>query len=545
MRGKLGLRRWAYNSYAFPETPSPGVMMAEQTLAPGTALPDRRAHFQQIAIWILVAVASVGLVLFLIPSARDAIMAWVRPQAEDQQAPAKKAAPVELLHDREGHDGLRISRDAMQNYEVNPFSVAAATRSRPMPPQMGTVNFDNDYIFWIRPRFAGEMVSFYQVKENLYPDGPQRERDLSFNDRLKQGDVLGVFWSKDLGMAKAALVDATIAKALSEETYKRHSDLLGKGAISEATFLQTEKQYRADISAYNSALRPLYVWKVPKEEIDDVKREAAKILEDLKKPRDPEEEIKRWAKVEIKAPVYAWKDGKPDPERELVVLEKNTSANDFVDPGRDLPLFRLADLTRLQIWIHPPEEYLPMLREHLNRKGAPDQNGRGLRLLAKFQADPPGTPPLELTVARMSPSLDPTLKTPMLIAELKNPELKYLVGQAVNAIIELPALPDTVEVPTDAINLVESQSLVLVRPRDGKENEYYLRRVAVAQTAGTKTLVRSKLTPDDEKQSASEKEKGRRPIEPLRPGDVVLTRGVVELTAALEDLITNAAGKKE
>lgn len=216
-----------------------------------------------------------------------------------------------------------------------------------------------------------------------------------------------------------------------------------------------------------------------------------------------------------------------------------------MDPGRDLPLFRLADLTRLQIWIHPPEEYLPMLREHLNRKGAPDQNGRGLRLLAKFQADPPGTPPLELTVARMSPSLDPTLKTPMLIAELKNPELKYLVGQAVNAIIELPALPDTVEVPTDAINLVESQSLVLVRPRDGKENEYYLRRVAVVQTAGTKTLVRSKLTPDDEKQSASEKEKGRRPIEPLRPGNVVLTHSVVELTAALEDLITNAAGKKE
>ena len=64
--------------------------------------------------------------------------------------------------------------------------------------------------------------------------------------------------------------------------------------------------------------------------------------------------------IEIKAPIFARdKDGNPDPTRELIVVEKNTSANDFVDPGRDMPLFRLADLTRLQVWIHPPEEYLP------------------------------------------------------------------------------------------------------------------------------------------------------------------------------------------
>ncbi len=217
-----------------------------------------------------------------------------------------------------------------------------------------------------------------------------------------------------------------------------------------------------------------------------------------------------------------------------------------MDPGRDTPLFKLADLTQLLVWIHPPEEYLPMLREHLNRKpGEVDRNSPGLRLLARFQADPPDTPPLELTVTRIAPSIDATLKTPMLIAELKNPDRKYLVGQFVNAIIELPPLPDTVEVPTDAINLVENQSLVLVRPKEHKdENEYFLRRVAVAQTAGKMTLVRSVLTEADTRQSEAEVANGRRPIESLQPGDRVLTRGVVELTAKLQDLIPPGAVEK-
>jgi cobalt-zinc-cadmium efflux system membrane fusion protein len=510
-------------------------------------MADRRAHIQQIAIWVLVVIAAAGMTLFIVPAWREAIMGWVRPHAAQKDAKPAKTPAVELIHDDAGHEGLRISKAAWDNLNVSPVEVVPATRARPMPPQIGTVNYDNDFIYPIRPRFPGEIVAFHQVRENLYPEGPPHTRDMTFGDRVKQGEVVAVFWSKDLGMAKAALVDAIVAKTLSEETYKRHLELLNKGAISETTFLQTEKQIRNDIANYNNALRPLYIWKLPHEEIDAVKQEAASILKDLKKPRDPEEEIKRWARVEVKAPIFALDEtGKPDPTRELILLEKNTSTNELIDPGRDKPLFVFADLTRLQVWIHPPEEFLPMLQEHLNRRGTEiERNNRGLRLLARFQADSPGTPPVELTISRLAPSLDPTLKTPMLIAELKNPERKYLVGQFVSAIIELPPLPDTVEIPTDAINLVESKSLVLVRPRGGKQNEFYLRRVAVAQMAGKMTLVRSRLTPEDARLSQEEIAKNRPPLEPLLPGEFVLTRGVVELTAALEELKSNAGGKKE
>jgi hypothetical protein len=55
--------------------------------------------------------------------------------------------------------------------------------------------------------------------------------------------------------------------------------------------------------------------------------------------------------------------------------------------------------------------------------------------------------------------------------------------------------------------------------------------------SGKKTsLVRRELTREDRNLSRAEVEQGRHPIQPLLPGDAVITRGVVELTEALEDL---------
>jgi cobalt-zinc-cadmium efflux system membrane fusion protein len=510
-----------------------------QPTAAGPVTADRRALLQQVGTGAIVVVAACALLLFLVTPAREAVLGWFKHDDKGGAGEKKPAwpTPVELIKDKDNRPGLRLSELAMKNLEVNPTPVQVATREMPLPPQQGQVNYDIDYIYSIRPRFNGEIVSFHQVEENLYPEGPPRKRDLTWNDKVKQGEVLAVFWSKELGLAKAALVDAIVNKAKSQVDLEKAQELLRTGSISEAAVRAAEKQYRNDLNAYHTALYPLYVWKLPPDEIQAVQREADAIQMDPNKPRNPEEEIKRWARVEIKAPVFARdKDGNPDPTRALVVLEKNTNY-EFVDPGRDTPLFRLADLTRLQIWIHPPESTLPLLRDSLNRPGS------GLKLQARFLADPPGTEPMTLKISKIAPSIEPNLKTPMVIAELDNPDRRFLVGQFVEALIYLPPPPDTVEVPTDAVNLVESQSLVFVRPADGKPNEFYLRRVAVAQTAGKVTLVRSKLTKNDEEYSRSEVQKKRRPLETLQPGDIVLTRGVVELTAKLDDMQTSPEGK--
>jgi cobalt-zinc-cadmium efflux system membrane fusion protein len=521
-------------------------LASQKPRMPGEPMPERRALLQQIFSGLVVTLVAVALVLFLVTPTREAILGWFRGPAEDGQARKTWKTPAELVReangdyaDGKGDYGLKISDDALKSLEVNPVPVKRAVELRPMPPQIGTVNFDIDYLYTIRPRFGGEIISFQQVEENPYPEGPPRKRDISFGDKVKSGSLLAIYWSKDLGLAKAALVDAIVNKKLSEDIVKRYTKLFNDGALSEATLRAAEKQLQNDLNAYRIALYPLYVWKLPKKEIEEVEHEADNVLKDLKKPRDPEEEIKRWARVEIRAPLLKDENGNPDPNRELVILEKNQTSGDFIDPGRDTPLFRLGDLTRLQIWVHPPEEYLPLLKASL-----PPQGPGTLKWKVRFQADGAGTEPLDLAISKIAPSLDPTLKTPMVIGELNNADRKYLVGQFVTATILVPPPPNTVEVPTDAINLVESQSLVFARKADGPPNEYFLRRVAVAQSTGKVTLVRSVLTDADRALSKAEVAKGRRPIRPLEPGEVVLTRGVVELTAFLEDL-KEPGNKKE
>src|SRR5262249_32679571 len=109
------------------------------------------------------------------------------------------------------------------------------------------------------------------------------------------------------------------------------------------------------------------------------------------------------------------------------------------------------------------------------------------------------------------------------------------------------------EIPTAALNEVDGQSLVFVQPKDAGpafgRGEFELRRVAVVSRFKDKCLVRSKLSRGDEKINAQEdegEERGRR-VRALQEGDRVLTRGVVAVTAALEELLVEERhlGKKE
>jgi multidrug efflux pump subunit AcrA (membrane-fusion protein) len=280
-----------------------------------------------------------------------------------------------------------------------------------------------------------------------------------------------------------------------------------------------------------TAERTLKMWKLSDSDITEIKAEANDI-HDQKKLRAAELE-KKWARVDIKVP-----DVRGDANRTLVVLAKNTNINDFVDPSRDTPLFRLGDLSRLQIWVHPPEEYLPLFQDFLRKHGP-----GSLRWQSHVMADPKQTP-LDLPITQIAPSLEPNQRTPTLIGYLDNPEGKYLVGQFVEATIFVPPPDDTVEVPTEAINQYEGQNFVFVQ-NPHKRDELFLRRVILVSNSGGVVLVRSKLTAEEEQLARAEQAKGRRALEPLLPGDKVITHGVVELTSALDELVTNREADRQ
>ena len=435
-----------------------------------------------------------------------------------------KAKPVELVRDAEGNAGIRISEEARRTFGIAPVAVKVPDTARPMPPQMGVVNYDNDRLFAVRPRFAGELTEIRHVPDSTVSLDSSATRPLRFGDSVKQGENLAVLWCRDLGEKKAALVDAVISYRLSADTVDRQKELLANGSMSLANFKASEKQLQSDANAVLTAERTLKMWKLSDAEIQAIKDEA-NIVHDQKKTRDPNLE-KLWARVEVTAPKFC-----EDPNREVVVLEKNTSIGDLVDPGRDTPLFRLADLTRLQVWVHPSEEYLPLLREVLN-----PGNSRPARWQLRFQSDP-NSPPIEaeLTVSHISPSLEPNQHTPMLLGYLDNPDRKFLVGQFVTATILLPPPKDTVQVPTEAINSVEGLDLIFVADPD-KPHVYSQRRVAVVHRSKDTTLVRTKLRPEDIEASQNEVGRGRLPYRPLAADDKLMNRGVIELMSAMDDL---------
>ena len=443
-----------------------------------------------------------------------------------------RGKPVQLVHDADGNAGMRISEEARRTFGIAPVAVNAPESARPMPPQMGVVNYDNDRLFAVRPRFAGELTEIRQIPDPTVSLSDSTTRPLRFGDSVKQGETLAILWCRDLGEKKAALVDAITSYRLSKDTVDRQKVLFEGAALSLASFKASERQLQADSNAMVTAERTLKMWKLSDAEIQAIKDEA-NVVHDQKKTCDPNLE-KVWARVEVTAPKYC-----NDPNCELVVLEKNTNMNDFVDPSRDTPLFRLADLSRLQIWVHPPEEYLPLLRDVLKKQGA-----GALKWQIRFQADPIDSQPLELTVSHISPSLEPNQHTPMLIGYLDNPDRKFLIGQFVTATLFVPPPPDTVEIPTDAMNSVEGQDLVFVADPQVPD-QFFVRRVAVVQRFRKATLVRTKLRPEDEEASQNEVARGRLPFRPLAADAKLMNRGVLELMSALDDLVGSQPTKKD
>jgi len=504
-------------------------------------MPELRGlRFKYIVAGVVVILITGSVVAAAaIPAVRQIVSRWLGVANEDVAVAADgngAEKPAVLIRDAQGNPGLRLGRDAVAGMKIDPVEAKLSVEPRPLPPQIGTVNYDNDRLFIIRSRFPGEVAEIRKVQDLDGTTSPTRTRPLRYGDKVKQDDVLAVVWSQTLGTAKATLVDAISNLRLSQDFYDSASKLLAVGALAEGAYKQYERQLRADTNAVLTAERALRFWKLDAKEIEDIKEEA-KVIAERKKIRLLDDEMK-WARVEIKVPTFK-RDPKdptrPDPSIELTVVEKSTSINDMVDPISSPPLFKLADMSRLQVWVQPSEEYLPIVRSQL-AKGS-------LKWKISFQAYPKDEP-LELDVLQIAPSLDPNLRTPLVIGYLPNKESKYLVGQFVTATISVAPEPDTVEIPTNALNEVEGEGLVFVET-DAAKREYILKRVAVAQRFKDVTYVRSVLNTRDKEISEKEQAKGKRALQPLLPGEKVVTRGTLQMTVALETLLAKERLEKE
>lgn len=417
--------------------------------------------------------------------------------------PAQARIPFTLVPGQS--DTLRFTPEVYQELQIVTVQVQAAPPPEPLR-MAGSLVIDPNRLIRVHSRFAGEVVSIKTVLEPATGDGPRptaARRALRYGDQVKKGDVLAIVWSKEIGEKKSELVDA-LSKLDADKKLLARLESVEEGVVTKKLLLEARRNVEADLVAVARAERTLRSWRLTDSELEVVLKEAS----DLREGRSDPTNDKRWAEVQILSPI----DG--------VVVEKNFNEGAIVDPTDDL--FQIADLTQLLVLANAYEEDLPSLRALPT-----DQR----KWTVDHKADPYDKP-IPGTFEVIGSLIDPQQHTGIVMGWVDNHEGRLASGQFITATVMLPPEAGLVAVPSTAI-IEEGSSTSVFVETDRSLHEFKRRRVSVLHRS--RNLVFIETAPEAD---------GRRPgVEPLRPAEWVIARGVLELAAELETRKTAAAGQ--
>jgi cobalt-zinc-cadmium efflux system membrane fusion protein len=440
-----------------------------------------------------------------------------------------KSQPHTLVVPEEVRAALGIRRAGEDQLEV----VKVPTQSRPLT-LYGSTALNPARLVRVRARFAPcEVVQIGQ--HSMLPGEAGNKsfetetRELRPGDRVQKGDVLGVFFSVDVGSKKNDLLDALVQYELDQKIYDNMTER--SAALPPVQIDMQWSKVQSDRNAINRALNNLKVWNIPQEEIDALHEEAKKIARDknawFKTPEgrwvkgekqgvtghDPDKENDNpWGKVTLRAPF----DG--------IIVERNVTVHEIVqDPTTNL--FQIAQVDRLLVVANAPEDELPTLNTL-----TPEQKAWSVRTVGATSSSG-----LKGPIEEIGYLIDPNQHTAVIKGYINNPREQIRAGQFVSCTIQIPPPKDVVEIPINAVVEDGKYSVVFVQT-DPTKPYYTMRRVKLEHRFDKTAFVRSKPFAKHEQLTADEKELGMLPLEPLRPGERILRTGVGELKAALLDL---------
>jgi RNA polymerase sigma factor (sigma-70 family) len=476
--------------------------------------------------------------------------------------PAAAAGP-ELIP--AGPPSLRLPADMATRLGVK----TAEVRERPALPRVLelTGSLALDTVTRVRSRFAGEIVELGAHKEG---DGT---RPLRVGDAVKKDQLLAVLWSKDVAEKKGELLDALLKLRLDQEILDRVEK--ARDAVPEVRLLLARRDVEAGRDAVNRAEITLLAWRVPDAAVQAVREEADRVGRGGK--RDPEK-VKVWARVELRAPLAG------------VLVEKNVALGEYLKDGTH-SLFTIADPARLTVLVPvPPEELFALMtlprggrRWSVRPKSDPEAKPATGQMEEIGYTAEPGTqsgmafPTLGSTGSLGSlggsstslgglggfsssfglggttfGSLGGTtslgglggfsnsfglgsttfgsslgMQTQKAVARgwVENPDGRLRAGQLVTVTLELPADPAEVALPATALVEQNGRAFVFVQP-DARQPVYAPRRVVVVRRGQDAVHVRSRLKAEEERQG----------LQPILPGDRVVTHGAIDLQALIADL---------
>jgi cobalt-zinc-cadmium efflux system membrane fusion protein len=441
---------------------------------------------------------------------------WRSASASETEAGPPRAAPtkgVELVpgvpHTLYVPDDVQAAL-GIQKAKIRLVATAkppTEARSLVLP---GSTALDPARLMRIRARFApAEVVEIAQVVDTPAqgPTGQTQFRELRPGDVVKKGDLLGVFFSVDVGSKKNDLIDGLLQLKLDQEILDRSRKVTN--ALPEIQILSAQRNVNGDHNANSRALNMLKVWGIPERDIQAVFDEAEEVGRRGGR-RDPDKE-KAWGRVELRAP----DDG--------TLVERNVALHEMV-VDNTVNLFQVAKVDRLLVIANCPEDDLPMLQALTSAQRQWTVRTVG----ASPSVGIPGR------IDEIGYLIDPNQHTAVLKGYIDNPDGKIRAGQYVSATVKLPPPEGVVEVPIDAV-VEDGPVAVVFVETDAAKRQYTMRRVQLTHRFEKTAFVRSEPIPRAEQRTREEEELGVLPREPLRPGERVLTTAVGELKAALLD----------
>jgi cobalt-zinc-cadmium efflux system membrane fusion protein len=150
--------------------------------------------------------------------------------------------------------------------------------------------------------------------------GPVLDVRVKLGQFVKAGDTLAVIDAADIATAYAAYVEETSELGLAERNYELALDLVKAQAIPLKEFKQAENDLNRERAEFKQAKERLLSLRVPAGE--------------LSKPLEQQQITSRF---ELRSPLTG------------TVVERTVTPGQIVGPGTDVPLFTIADLTRLQV----------------------------------------------------------------------------------------------------------------------------------------------------------------------------------------------------
>jgi len=400
---------------------------------------------------------------------------------------------------------LLVPESVSQALQVKTAAIEAATA--PSPLQLdGWLILDPSRLVHVRTRFGGEVVEIGTI-EGVSDDqstSPRRcIRELRFGDEVEKGQLMAVVWSKELGEKKSELVDALSKLHLHQFTAARLEELYRKGAIPERSVREAEQDVDADEIAVARAKRTLTTWRLTDADIAQIEQEAAKIR-DLEGKNDASIRA-NWARVEVRAAAKG------------VIVERNVAVGVVVDTQLDL--FKVADLNRLEVMAHIYEEDLNLIET----RPAED------RQWSIHVRSDPQSQSLDGRFDQIGPIIDSSQHTALVMGWVDNSENRLRIGQFITATINLPPPPHAVTVPLKSLVDQGGKYRVFVQT-DPKLPEYTSRVVTpLGHCPGDKVYL-SMQPPTGRSQPPGDGAY-------LRPGEIVVTSGALEMASAMDELI--------